>query len=47
MFAMIHGHTKEACREVAEKVSAETGFADYVMLFSTRELKKTRVKYLV
>ncbi|MFC2052315.1 Lrp/AsnC family transcriptional regulator [Chloroflexota bacterium] len=47
LFAMIHGHTKEACREVAEKVSAETGFADYVMLFSTRELKKTRVKYLV
>ncbi len=47
LFAMIHGHTQEACRDIADKVSAETGLSDYVMLFSTRELKKTRVKYLV
>jgi DNA-binding Lrp family transcriptional regulator len=47
LFAMIHGRTKEACQEIASKVSAETGLTDYVMLFSTREFKKTRVKYLV
>ena len=47
LFAMIHGHTREACQEVADKVSAETGLDDPVMLFSTREFKKTRVKYLV
>jgi DNA-binding Lrp family transcriptional regulator len=47
LFAMMHGYTKEACQEIAGKVSAETGLGDYVMLFSTRELKKTRVKYLV
>ncbi len=47
LFAMIHGHTKEACQEIAGKVSAETGLTDCVMLFSTREFKKTRVKYLV
>ena len=47
LFAMIHGRTKEACREIAGKVSAETGLTDYVMLFSTRELKKTRIKYPV
>ena len=47
LFAMIHGHTEEACQEIADKVSAETGLSDYIMLFSTREFKKTRVKYLV
>jgi DNA-binding Lrp family transcriptional regulator len=47
LFAMIHAHTEEACREIAAKVSAQTGLTDYVMLFSTREFKKTRVKYLV
>ncbi len=47
LFAMIHGHSKEACREIADKVSRETGLTDYVRLFSTREFKKTRVKYLV
>lgn len=47
LFAMIHGHTREACQEVAAGVSAETGLNDCVLLFSTREFKKTRVKYLL
>jgi len=47
LFAMIHGHTKEQCQGIADKVSAETGFTDYVLLFSTREFKKTRVIYQV
>ena len=47
LFAMIHGHTREECQEIAAKVSAETGFTDYALLFSTKEFKKTRVKYLV
>jgi len=47
LFAMIHGHTREACQEVADKVSAETGLDDPIMLLSTREFKKTRIKYLV
>ncbi|MFQ5997021.1 MAG: Lrp/AsnC family transcriptional regulator [Dehalococcoidales bacterium] len=47
LFAMIHGHTKEECQEIADKVSTKTGFTDYVLLFSTKEFKKTRVKYLV
>jgi len=45
LFAMIHGHTREACREIADRVSRQTGLEDYVLLFSTRELKKKRVKY--
>jgi DNA-binding Lrp family transcriptional regulator len=47
LFAMIHSHTREACREVADRVSRETGLEDYVLLFSTGEIKKKRVKYLV
>jgi len=47
LFAMIHSHSKEACQEIVAKASAEIGLNDYVMLFSTREFKKTRVKYLV
>jgi DNA-binding Lrp family transcriptional regulator len=47
LFAMIHGQTGEECREVAQSISSETGIKDYVLLFSTREIKKTRVKYLV
>ncbi|MCK5644659.1 MAG: Lrp/AsnC family transcriptional regulator, partial [Gammaproteobacteria bacterium] len=47
LFAMIHGHSKEECRKVAEKVMLESGLNNYVMLFSTREIKKTRIKYPV
>ena len=47
LFAMIHGRTRETCQDIAGKVSHEMGLTDYVMLFSTREFKKVRVKYLV
>jgi DNA-binding Lrp family transcriptional regulator len=47
LFAMLHAHTEETCREIAAKVSAQTSLPDYLMLFSTREFKKTRVRYLV
>ncbi len=47
LFAMIHGHTRETCREIARKISAETGLSDYILLFSTREFKKVRIKYQV
>jgi len=45
LFAMIHGHSRETCREIADRVSRQTGLKDYVLLFSIRELKKKRVKY--
>lgn len=47
LFAMFHSHTKEACREIVSRVSDEIGLGDYVLLFSTKEFKKERVKYLV
>lgn len=47
LFAMIHGHTVAACQEIADRVSSETGLTDCIMLLSTREFKKTRIKYPV
>jgi DNA-binding Lrp family transcriptional regulator len=47
LFAMIHGKARETCQELAEEVSKDFGIEDSVVLFSTRELKKTRIKYLV
>jgi len=47
LFAMIHGHSRELCQEIAERVSGETGLTNYALLYSTKEFKKTRIKYLV
>ena len=46
-FTMIHSTSKEGCEEVARGISAETGIDDYMLLYSTREYKKTRVKFFV
>ncbi len=47
LFTMIHGHTREDCQTIADKVSRETGLDENVLLFSIKELKKARVKYLL
>lgn len=47
LFTMIHGHTKEDCQTVVDKISRETGLDENVVLFSVKEFKKTRVKYLL
>jgi DNA-binding Lrp family transcriptional regulator len=47
LFSMIHSQTKEGCDEVVKELSAETGLTDYVKLYSTGEIKKTRIKYPV
>ena len=47
LFAMIHSHTREACQEIARKISEENGLRDYILLFSIREFKKVRIKYQV
>ena len=47
LFAMIHCDTREACQAMASEVSSRIGLMDYTLLYSTKEFKKTRVKYLV
>ena len=47
LFAMVHGKTRETTSEIAENASKHLGLDDYRVLFSTREIKKTRIKYPV
>ncbi|MSQ22860.1 MAG: Lrp/AsnC family transcriptional regulator [Dehalococcoidia bacterium] len=46
-FSMIHATSKEGCEEIAREISQQTGIADYQVLYSYREYKKTRVRYFV
>jgi DNA-binding Lrp family transcriptional regulator len=49
LFAMIHAATKETCRAIVDRINSETSLDknSLVLLFSTREIKKTRVRYTV
>ena len=46
-FTMIHATSQEKCEEVAREISGATNIDDYMLLYSTREYKKTRVRYFV
>jgi len=45
IFSMVHGRSVEECEAVLEAMADETGVRDYTSLYSTREYKKTRVRY--
>ncbi len=45
LYTMVHGATKDACKDVVRKMSETTGLEDYRILFSTREFKKTSMVY--
>ena len=45
LYAMIHGHTEEESHSIARQLSEEIGIADYLLLHSTKEYLKRRVKY--
>jgi len=45
LYTMIHGRSREECVATAARMSAEVGIADYEMLFSETELKKTTMRY--
>lgn len=45
LYTMIHGTSREECEHVVEKISLETGITEYEVLYSTREFKKTSMKY--
>jgi DNA-binding Lrp family transcriptional regulator len=47
VFSMVHARSREECEEIAGRMSQETGVGDYVILYSTKEYKKERVKYYV
>ncbi|HWQ60802.1 MAG TPA: AsnC family transcriptional regulator [Negativicutes bacterium] len=44
-YVMLHGHTREECAQLAEALAAGLDLGEFVMLFSTREWKKTSMRY--
>jgi DNA-binding Lrp family transcriptional regulator len=45
LFSMVHGRTEEECESVLDAMATETGLRERLSLYSTREYKKTRVRY--
>jgi DNA-binding Lrp family transcriptional regulator len=49
LFAMLHAHSNENCVVVTDKICQQTGLNrnEMLLLYSTKEVKKTRVQYKV
>ena len=45
VFSMVHGRSVEECENVLDAMAEETGITERLSLYSTREYKKTRVRY--
>ena len=46
-FTMVHATTPEGCEEYSQEIAEATGISDRLALYSSREYKKTRVRYFV
>jgi hypothetical protein len=45
LYTMIHGRSREECESAAGTISEQTGIADYALLYTTEEFKKTSPEY--
>ncbi|MTI82560.1 MAG: Lrp/AsnC family transcriptional regulator [Firmicutes bacterium] len=45
LFTVVHGKTRSECEEKAWAIAQKTGYHNYKPVFSTRELKKSSMKY--
>ncbi|MBI4391717.1 MAG: Lrp/AsnC family transcriptional regulator [candidate division NC10 bacterium] len=45
IFTMVHGRTAKECEEILTAISQATEITEYAQLYSTKEYKKTRVRY--
>ena len=45
LYSMVHGGSRDECREIAQRLSSATGLTDYAVLFSEKEFKKTSMAY--
>ena len=46
-FTMVHAPTRDECEAIGRDIAQATGISDNLLLYSTREYKKTRVRYFV
>lgn len=44
-FTMIHSETKDQCEKIIKKIADAINIYEYEILYSTKELKKSSVKY--
>ena len=47
MFTMVHAPTQDQCEQALAAISKATGITHYSALYSSKEFKKTRVKYFL
>jgi len=47
LYTVLHGKSRRECQQVARELSRLTGVEDYLLLYSTKEYKKERVRYFV
>lgn len=47
LYTMIHGQSKEECELIVSSIAKKTGVYKYEILYSTKELKKTSMKYFM
>ncbi len=47
LYSMIHGPDLDDCQQVARRLADELGVADYRLLVSLEEFKKTRLRYFL
>lgn len=45
LYTMVHGRMRDECKKIAKNISKEVGIRDYRLLYSTRQFKKTSMKY--
>jgi DNA-binding Lrp family transcriptional regulator len=45
LFTMIHGPSRQVCREIAQRMAEASGVKHYDLLFTEEELKKTTMAY--
>ena len=45
LYTMIHEKNRESCNEIIERIANTIGCTNYKILYSTRELKKTSMRY--
>ena len=45
LYTMVHANDEDACRAIASEMSTKAQVAEYTLLFSRKELKKTSMEY--
>lgn len=46
-YTMVHGRSREECKQIADKLAEIAGQSSYKILFSVTELKKSSMKYFM